>query len=179
MIRRTFFQLIAGFSIPLPRWHTERSPEAAELVPKPVQFLPANDVPDPEWLREWLRLARFRCFPMTCRRSRSHTNVTSQPLSLSGFAWADPSISITSVVRYLENAAKSFPYWSSPPRLMPCCPARTIQTRSTFSPSAKPAMRHESSASTACRLIARFGYFDFPQTRFAQANNHFGQPQFH
>ena len=59
MVRRTFFQLFAGFSIPLPRWHTEHSPEAAGPVPKRVQFLPLNDVPDPEWLREWLRLPRL------------------------------------------------------------------------------------------------------------------------
>lgn len=59
MVRRTFFQLFAGFSIPLPRGHTEHSPEAAGPAHKRVQFLPLNDVPDPEWLRDWLRLPRL------------------------------------------------------------------------------------------------------------------------
>jgi len=63
MIRRTFFQLLAGFSIPRPRWHTEHSPEAAGLVPKPVQFHPPNGLHDPEWLTAWLRLPRF---PVLC-----------------------------------------------------------------------------------------------------------------
>ncbi len=70
-----------------------------------------------------------QCYPMTYRSPRSQTNVTSHPSSLSGFARADPSISITSVVWNLENAAKFFPCWSSPPRLIACRPARTVQAR--------------------------------------------------
>jgi hypothetical protein len=59
MIRRTFFQLLSGLTIPPPRWCTEHLQPTAGLVPKPVLPSPANPSPDPEWLTEWLRLPRL------------------------------------------------------------------------------------------------------------------------
>ena len=59
MIRRTFFQLLAGIPIPRIGWHEGPSPKSTGPPPKPVPLLPANDPPDPEWLQEWLRLPRL------------------------------------------------------------------------------------------------------------------------
>lgn len=42
-----------------PAGYTGHPPKAARPVPKPAQYLPVNDVPEPEWLRQWLRLARL------------------------------------------------------------------------------------------------------------------------
>jgi len=59
MIRRTFFQLLAGIPLPGLRWHEVHSPKSTDPAPKPVQSLPAYDTPDPEWLQQWLRLPRL------------------------------------------------------------------------------------------------------------------------
>ena len=59
MIRRTFFQLLAGILLPWPRGRDGLSPKTTAPPQKSAPFPFSNDTPDPEWLREWLRLPRL------------------------------------------------------------------------------------------------------------------------
>lgn len=59
MIRRTFFQLLAGISLPGLRLNEGLCPKSTDPAPKPVTTLLSNDTPDPEWLQEWQRLPRL------------------------------------------------------------------------------------------------------------------------